>query len=111
MRGAGTAGSPLGPPDELLTALRQRDPAVLAAALGNDMQPAALSLRPQLAATLDAGRKAGALAAFVSGSGPTCVFLTRDRAHAGTVAAELEDSGTCRAALPTTGPVAGARAV
>jgi 4-diphosphocytidyl-2-C-methyl-D-erythritol kinase len=111
LRDAGAAGTPLGPPDELLGALRQRDPAVLAAALGNDMQAAALSLRPALAATLAAGRKAGALAALVSGSGPTCVFLAADRPHATALAAELVDSGTCRAALTATGPVAGARVV
>jgi len=111
LRAAGLADPPLGPPDDLLAALRQRDPAVLAAALGNDMQPAALSLRPALAATLTAGRKAGALAALVSGSGPTCVFLARDGAHATALALELVDSDTCRTALTTTGPVAGARVV
>src|SRR5205814_3493496 len=36
----------VGEPDRLLTALRQHDPAVLADALANDMQPAAITLRP-----------------------------------------------------------------
>jgi 4-diphosphocytidyl-2-C-methyl-D-erythritol kinase len=111
LRVTGLAGAPLGLPDELLAALRQRDPTVLAAALGNDLQSAALSLRPALAGTLAAGQKAGALAALVSGSGPTCVFLARDAAHAATLAAELADSGACRTALVATGPVAGARVV
>ena len=111
LRGSGTAELPLGPADELLAALRQRDPAVLAAALGNDLQGAALSLRPALAGTLAAGRKAGGLAGLVSGSGPTCVFLTKSAAHAATLATELTDSGTCRSALVATGPVAGARVV
>jgi 4-diphosphocytidyl-2-C-methyl-D-erythritol kinase len=101
----------LGPPDELLAALRQRDPAVLAAALGNDMQAAALSLRPALAGTLTAGHKAGALAGLVSGSGPTCVFLASDGVHAAALAAELGAGDTCRTALVATGPVPGARVV
>lgn len=98
-----------GPADGLLAALRQRDPEVLAAALRNDLQRAALSLRPTLAATLRAGQRAGALAGLVSGSGPTCVFLARDEEHAGEVAATLGSSGVCRAALVAHGPVAGAR--
>jgi 4-diphosphocytidyl-2-C-methyl-D-erythritol kinase len=111
LRTTGRADPPLGAPDDLLAALRQRDPAVLAAALANDMQAAALSLRPALAGTLAAGQKAGALAAMVSGSGPTCVFLARDAGHASALAAELGDSDTCRAALTAIGPVAGARVV
>jgi 4-diphosphocytidyl-2-C-methyl-D-erythritol kinase len=101
----------LGPPEELLAALRQRDPVVLAAALGNDMQVAAQSLRPSLAGTLAAGHKAGALAGLVSGSGPTCVFLAADGSHAAALAAELAASDTCRTALVATGPVPGARVV
>jgi 4-diphosphocytidyl-2-C-methyl-D-erythritol kinase len=111
MRATGAAEPPLGPADELLAALRQRDPAVLAGALGNDLQCAALSLRPALAATLAAGRRAGGLAGLVSGSGPTCVFLAKSAAHAATLATELTDGGTCRSALVATGPVAGARVV
>ena len=111
IRGTGAGEPSFGPPDKLLAALRQRDPAVLAAALGNDLQAAALSLRPALASTLAVGRKAGALAALVSGSGPTCVFLAHDAAHADALATELADSETCRTALVATGPVAGARVV
>jgi 4-diphosphocytidyl-2-C-methyl-D-erythritol kinase len=111
LRATGKAQPPLPDPDELLAALRQKDPAVLAGCLGNDMQVAALSLRPELARTLQAGRAAGALGGIVSGSGPTCVFLARDAAHAQVLADALEDSGTCRTALTATGPVAGARPV
>ncbi|GAA0513707.1 4-diphosphocytidyl-2-C-methyl-D-erythritol kinase [Paractinoplanes deccanensis] len=99
----------LGDPDELMTALRQRDPAVLGAALGNDLQPAALALRPELAGVLAAGDEAGALAGIVSGSGPTCVFLARDAAHAGQVAAALNAAGVCREAVTARGPMPGAR--
>jgi 4-diphosphocytidyl-2-C-methyl-D-erythritol kinase len=111
MRAYGAVPAGVGSPDRLLTALRQRDPKVLAAALGNDLEPAALSLRPELRRTLDAGSDAGALAGIVSGSGPTCAFLASDVRHAEAVAAGLVDSGTCRAAQPAYGPVAGARVI
>ncbi|MBB5870454.1 4-diphosphocytidyl-2-C-methyl-D-erythritol kinase [Allocatelliglobosispora scoriae] len=105
------APSAAGSPDALFTALRQRDPAVLAPTLGNDLQPAALSLRPALAETLDAGTKAGALAALVSGSGPTCVFLARDPGHAAEVAAAVEAAQVCRTVQVAHGPVVGARVI
>ena len=95
--------------DELMSALRQRDPAVLGAALGNDLQPAALALRPELAAVLAAGRDAGALAGLVSGSGPTCVFLASDAGHAERLAAAVNAAGVCREALAARGPMPGAR--
>jgi 4-diphosphocytidyl-2-C-methyl-D-erythritol kinase len=109
LRAERIAPAPLGAPDELMAALRQRDPAVLAAELGNDMQAAALALRPELAAVLEAGTDAGALAAMISGSGPTCLFLASDQAHAGFIAAELAGSGACRSAVAVAGPVPGAR--
>lgn len=111
LRAIDAAPAPLAAPDRLLTALRQRDPAVLAGVLGNDLQAAAVSLRPALAQTLKAGAAAGALAGLVSGSGPTCVFLAADAAHADQIAAELTASGRCRAARAAPGPVAGARVV
>lgn len=50
----------------------------LAQALENDLEPAALSLRPELGETLERLRAAGALAARITGSGPTAygVFET-----------------------------------
>ncbi|MEU4618745.1 4-(cytidine 5'-diphospho)-2-C-methyl-D-erythritol kinase [Actinoplanes sp. NPDC023801] len=103
--------TPLGGPDQLMTAMRQRDPEVLGAALGNDLQAAALSLRPQLADVLKAGHEAGAIAGLVSGSGPTCVFLAADAAHAQEIAAGLTASKTCRAAVTARGPQPGARVI
>ena len=111
LRAAGSAPPPVGSPDEILAALRQRDPGVLAKALGNDLQPAALSLRPAIRATLDAGEAAGVLAGLVSGSGPTCVFLTRDAAHATAVATALTDRALCRSIRTVHGPVPGARLI
>ncbi|OII67416.1 4-(cytidine 5'-diphospho)-2-C-methyl-D-erythritol kinase, partial [Streptomyces sp. CC77] len=92
----------------LLEALRTGDAAALAGALSNDLQPAALSLRPSLADTLAAGTRAGALAGLVSGSGPTTAFLAEDAAAAERIAAALRASGTCRAARTATSPAPGA---
>ncbi|WP_377269730.1 4-(cytidine 5'-diphospho)-2-C-methyl-D-erythritol kinase [Peterkaempfera sp. SMS 1(5)a] len=93
---------------ELLRALADGDPAALAAALANDLQPAALSLRPALAATLRAGADGGAIGTLVSGSGPTCAFLAKDAESAVSVAEALAASGTCRSVRVTHGPVPGA---
>lgn len=109
LRSLGRAPQPLPAPAALLAALRQRDPTVLGAALGNDLAPAAVSLQPALQAVLEAGRAAGALAGLVSGSGPTCVFPVRDVAHGLEVAARLDAAGVCRAVRIAHGPVAGAR--
>jgi 4-diphosphocytidyl-2-C-methyl-D-erythritol kinase len=101
--------SDAGPPDGLMAALRQRDPEVLAGELANDLQAAALHLRPELQQVLDAGLDTGALAGMVSGSGPTCVFLAEDARHAALIAADLEDRQCCRAVRTAVGPVPGAR--
>ncbi|MCT2542599.1 4-(cytidine 5'-diphospho)-2-C-methyl-D-erythritol kinase [Streptomyces atratus] len=95
----------------LLDALRTGDATALAAALSNDLQPAALSLRPSLADTLAAGTAAGALAALVSGSGPTTAFLVADEESARKVAEALLTSGTCRNARTAVSPAPGATAV
>jgi 4-diphosphocytidyl-2-C-methyl-D-erythritol kinase len=96
-------------PDELMAALRQRDPEVLGAALANDLQPAAVSLRPALADVLKCGYDAGALSGVVSGSGPTCVFLAADSGHAEELARALTEAGLCREAVTARGPMPGAR--
>jgi 4-diphosphocytidyl-2-C-methyl-D-erythritol kinase len=96
---------------ELLDALAKGDAEALAATVSNDLQPAALSLFPELVDTLDAGRAAGALAPLVSGSGPTTAFLTRDAESAEKVAAALRTSGTCRTVRTAAGPVPGATVV
>ncbi|GHA18975.1 MULTISPECIES: 4-(cytidine 5'-diphospho)-2-C-methyl-D-erythritol kinase [Streptomyces] len=93
---------------ELLGALAKGDAEALAASVSNDLQSAALSLFPELSDTLAAGRGAGALAALVSGSGPTTAFLARDAESAQKVAGALRASGTCGAVRTAGGPVAGA---
>ena len=104
--------APVPPPsvsDALLAAVRAGDADALGRALRNDLQEAALSLRPELRQTLQTGEAAGALGALVSGSGPTVVLLARSPEHAIDVAIGLSATGTCRAVRRAYGPVAGAR--
>ncbi|WP_282785672.1 MULTISPECIES: 4-(cytidine 5'-diphospho)-2-C-methyl-D-erythritol kinase [unclassified Nocardia] len=107
------AGDPprLDSPEALLQALASGDPHQLAPLLGNDLQAAALSLKPELRRTLRGGVAAGALAGIVSGSGPTCAFLCESEEAAVAVAAELSGAGVCRSVRTATGPVPGARVV
>jgi 4-diphosphocytidyl-2-C-methyl-D-erythritol kinase len=105
-----TVPEPVASPD-LLTALAKGDVDALAATLSNDLQPAALSLFPSLVDTLAVGRAAGALAALVSGSGPTTAYLARDANSAAAVADALRASGSCRTARTATAPAPGATIV
>ncbi|WP_418605830.1 4-(cytidine 5'-diphospho)-2-C-methyl-D-erythritol kinase [Georgenia sp. SUBG003] len=70
----------------IVSALLGADPLVLARSLHNDLEEAALSLRPELGDVLAAADRAGALAAIVSGSGPTVAALALDAPHAASVA-------------------------
>ncbi|MGL4305180.1 MAG: 4-(cytidine 5'-diphospho)-2-C-methyl-D-erythritol kinase [Mycobacteriaceae bacterium] len=104
-------GSPpqRGGPEDLIAAVASGMPERLAALVGNDLQPAALSLEPQLRRTLRAGAEAGALAGLVSGSGPTCAFLCESAQAAIAVSSELAGAGVCRTVRVAQGPVSGAR--
>lgn len=102
------AGDPKVPAD-LMEALRTGDPQRVGKSLSNDLQAAALDLRPQLAQTLAAGLDFGALGALVSGSGPTCAFLVADESAAVDLSVALSAEGLCRSVRPATGPVSGAR--
>ncbi|WP_225845307.1 4-(cytidine 5'-diphospho)-2-C-methyl-D-erythritol kinase [Streptomyces sp. HPF1205] len=94
---AGEVPDPVADP-ELAAALRDGDPYALAGCLVNDLQEAAVSLRPGLADTLAAGTRAGALAALVSGSGPTCAFLAPDADTAAKIATTLGPAARVAAA-------------
>lgn len=100
-----------GSDDALLAALRAGDPRGIGPLLVNDLQAAALALRPSLGAVLEAGEQLGALGSLVSGSGPTCVFLAGDRESAVALAAELAGTGLARSVRYAVGPVPGARIV
>lgn len=62
----------------------------LAEGLDNDLQAAAMSLRPGLAAPIEALLEAGALAAQVTGSGPTIFGVFDDRSAATRAAAGVD---------------------
>lgn len=109
MRSDGGAPQPLGPPDEMLDALRAGDCGRVADELGNDLQAAALSLRPELADVLAAGAENGALGGVVSGSGPTCAFLCAHADAAADLADALDRADVCSQTTVATAPAAGAR--
>lgn len=98
------------PADRVLAALATGDPRTLAAALHNDLQTAAVDLRPELATLLARGEAEGALRGLVSGSGPTCVFLCESRDAAVAVADAIGGSGPARV-LVAAGPARGAHQV
>jgi 4-diphosphocytidyl-2-C-methyl-D-erythritol kinase len=80
---AGSGASPLSYPDLLV----------------NDLEPAARSLRPEIAAALDALRAAGAPHALLTGSGPTAFGLFKSLAEARAAAESLDrdDAIVCEA--------------
>ena len=101
-------GAPAAPTDEELADLT--GPARLAGPrLVNDLTAAALSLRPELGGTLNAARAAGALAAIVSGSGPTVAALASSPDHADEIAQRLAAAPAVARVLTATGPAPGAR--
>ena len=93
----------------LVDALAAGDATGLGGLLLNDLEAPALTLRPDLAALLDLGGRPPALGALLSGSGPTCLFLTADEADARKVRDLLTDAGTT--ALVASGPAPGAHVV
>jgi 4-diphosphocytidyl-2-C-methyl-D-erythritol kinase len=113
LRAAGTVpdGKRLPPTDPVIAALRSGPPSALAGVLSNDLQAPALALRPELGRALRAATAAGALAALVSGSGPTVAALAQDEQAAIRLAAELAGAGVFRTVRAVHGPVPGARLV
>ncbi|KQR90786.1 4-diphosphocytidyl-2C-methyl-D-erythritol kinase [Microbacterium sp. Leaf347] len=95
--------------DAVLHALRAGDAHMLAASLRNDLQQAALALRPDLADLLETGRAAGALEGIVSGSGPTVAFLAAGPEAAIDLQIGLSAAG--HVAHHVHGPVPGARVI
>lgn len=95
----------------LMVALRSGDAAALGAGLHNDLQEAALWLRPELADTLAIGADCDTLGSVVSGSGPTVAFLATDDEHALDLALALAGAGVCADVVQAAGPVPGARVV
>lgn len=88
-------------PMPLVAALRAGNPLEIAPLLHNDLQQAALHLRPELQETIDALEAAGALRAMVSGSGPTILALAENADEATRIAEEC-------GGIATSGPSEGA---
>jgi 4-diphosphocytidyl-2-C-methyl-D-erythritol kinase len=95
----------------LMSALRSGDPRELAPQLSNDLQEAAISLRPDLGEVLAAGMEYGALGGIVSGSGPTTAFLVEDNEAGIDLAVALTASGVVRDVRRASGPVHGAHVI
>ena len=107
----GAGAAPVDVPEEMTAALRVGDTRALAAALHNDLQEAAVSLRPELAEVIGVAEGAGALRAIVSGSGPTVAALVPDATSATRVVRALTASTLVGQTVRVDAPVAGARVV
>lgn len=92
-------------PEQLVEALQTGDAVALAKHLRNDLQEVAVGMRPELQETIDAGLAAGALAAMVSGSGPTVALLVDSAEAATSLANNMAIGG--HLAVPTWGPASG----
>lgn len=91
-------------PAELVEALEAGDVEGIARFVHNDLQWAALDLKPELHQVIDRAKAAGALTAIVSGSGPTVFAIAKDHESAKTIASKFGSS-----AVVTTGPALGAK--
>lgn len=96
---------------QVLHAVGSGDAHALAQVVHNDMEPAAFGLLPAVAEVVTTGRQAGALAALMSGSGPTVGFLVEDATHALDLTVLLEASESVKHVVRVTGPACGAHIV
>jgi 4-diphosphocytidyl-2-C-methyl-D-erythritol kinase len=97
--------------DELLQALLSGDSVRVGKSLSNDLQAAAISLRPALRLILETGHEYGALGGIVSGSGPSVAFLVADEDHSLDLAVALTSSGVVGSVARAQGPVHGAKII
>ena len=97
--------------EALMQSLLAADAPGVGAALINDLQLAACSLRPAIRLVLDVGQEYGALGAIVSGSGPTVAFLVADQDSGLDLAVALTSSGVVGSVVQAYGPVAGAKVI
>jgi 4-diphosphocytidyl-2-C-methyl-D-erythritol kinase len=104
-------GTDLPSPQPVIAALSNGPASALAEAVTNDLEAPAIALRPELRRALRAATDAGALAAFLSGSGPTVAALVEDEDAAVRLAATLAGEGHFRTLRVVHGPVPGARLV
>lgn len=97
--------------EEVMEALVSGDPHRLAEVLVNDLGDAARQLRPAVGTALSDAVDVGALAAVVSGSGPTVAALAADHASALEIAGALRAKQCADEVLVVTSPAPGARLV
>jgi 4-diphosphocytidyl-2-C-methyl-D-erythritol kinase len=97
--------------DALMAALRGGDPWRLGRALRNDLQAAAIALRPALGDLLDQVRVHQVPGVLVSGSGPTVAVLAEDPEHADRLAEDLADLPGVRRVVRAHGPVPGCQVI
>ncbi|MDO4665091.1 MAG: 4-(cytidine 5'-diphospho)-2-C-methyl-D-erythritol kinase [Actinomycetaceae bacterium] len=98
--------APLEP--DVKRALYDTEPVSLGKIMFNDLQQAAFQLRPELAGTVQAALSEGALAAQVSGSGPTVVALAASAEEAQRIGRALQELPQVAGMLVTSGPGKGA---
>lgn len=91
--------------DDLVAALQGSDVSALRGLLVNDLEPIALSLRPELREKMDRAARFG-VGNLISGSGPTIAILLEDPSEADAVAGALRTDGLTT--LRADGPAAGA---
>jgi len=96
---------------ELMHALVAGDLHGVARHLVNDLQPAAIALLPTLQDVIDAFEETAALAAIVSGSGPTVAALAARPEDAAEIAASVAAAGVASDVVVVSGPALGARLV
>lgn len=97
--------------NDLVQALATGNVKAVAKNLSNDLQHAALKLKPELSNLLKMGEEFGALAGMVSGSGPTCLFLADSTKSAENLVVDLSGSGLCKNVFLVKAPVAGAKII
>ena len=95
--------------EPLMQALRTGDASRLGGTLHNDLQQAAVSLRPDLDLLLEQVGAVSPAGVLVCGSGPTVAVLAEDEQHASELALVLADVPGVSRVLRASGPVAGCR--
>ena len=90
----------------LSRALLSGDPQLVGAAMHNDLEAAAIALRPSLQQLIHDAEDAGAIRAMISGSGPTVAALCADEETARGVVDKLAARGDIEA-FAAHGPVGG----
>lgn len=91
--------------ERVIEALRRRNPAVLAAALTNNLERVVEPVLPVIGRMKAALLAAGALGAIMSGSGPTVFGLARSLDHARQIRSRISRAGwACWAVRTNSGP-------